>query len=489
LALAGLTVVAAALRAFLADQSLLGDELLTYAVVHRSTPGQVIHALNNSIESTPPLYYLLGWATGRLGGDPALIRMPSLIAGTVTVPAIGLLGALLWSRTCGLVAAAIVTLSPFALFYSVEARAYALVTLLVTASTALLILALRRGPWWWVAFALAAAAAMYTHYTAAFPLLALAVWTLVGHPQKRRPLLLSMGAVALAFLAWVPWLEGRALGLIAAFYPLTPANIAKAPISAVFGSPQEALSAIPGRFALALAGAGVVVAVTAVVASHRREAQAAAAVSTAPASGVPGALWLILALAVSTPVGLLLYGLVGDDLYNPRNLSASVPGLVLLISAAVTSHRGRTWASLLVIAAGAVGAARSLEPRYRRPPVNEAADFINHRLRPGDLVIDTPALPVGYGLNRELTIYLDPGARTFVVTGVPAPGDRALGPLAGSRAWRRIVGRRRAFVVAPVVATRPDVRMAPADSGARLIARRQFRGLQTISVAEYAPGR
>lgn len=486
--LAGLTVAAAVLRLLLADQSLLGDELLTYAVVHRSNPGQVIDALNGSIESTPPLYYLLGWATGRLGHDPALIRVPSLVAGTLTVPAIGVLGAMLWSRACGLVAAAIVTLSPFALFYSVEARAYALVMVLTTAATASLIIALRRGGRWWAVFALVAAAAMYTHYTAIFPLLAQSAWSLVAFPRKRRPLLLSMGAVALAFLAWTPWLEGRALGLIAAFYPLTPANVVKAPVIAVFGSPQASLSAIPGWFALALAGAAAAVAATALIASPRR--QAAVGVSAALPGRVPGALWLILALAASTPMGLLLYGAVGDDLYNPRNLSASIPGMVLLISAVVTSTpRGRTWAAILMIAAVAIGAARSLEPRNLRPPVNEAADFINHRADAGDLVIDTPALPVGFGLSRELTIYLDAGPRTFVVSGVPAPGDRALGPLAGPHAWRRIVGRRRAFVVAPVVATRPDVRMAPAGSGARLVARRLFRGLQTISVAEYAPGR
>jgi len=490
LAIAGLTGLAAVLRLALAGQSLLGDELLTYAVVDHATPGQVLDALNHSIESTPPLAYLLAWASGRLGSDPALIRIPSLVAGIALVPTIGALGAQLRSKSCGLLASAIVALSPFALFYSVEARAYALVAFLVSASAACLLAALRRGgKGWWVAFAVISIAAMYTHYTAAFPLAAEAIWAFVAFPSRRRAIGLSSAATAAAFLAWVPWLQGRALGLIAAFYPLTPVNVFKAPVISVFGSPQAALSAIPGKFGLALAGAGLALAASslALVARSREWVR-----PPAPREGARlGSGWLILGLAVSTPAGLLLYDVVGDDLYNPRNLSASVPGLVLGIAAIVTAAPRRlAWgASALVLAALAIGAGRSLEARYQRPPVNEAADFINARARPGDLVIDTPAIPVGFGLSRELTIYLRPDLRTLIISGVVGPGDPRLGPLANAEAWRRIVGRRRAFVVAPVVPSRPDVRVAPAGSGARLVEQRLSKGLQAISVAEYAPPR
>ena len=89
--------------------------------------------------------------------------MPSLIAGVATVPLVYVLGARTVGRTAALAGTALFALSPFAIFYASEARAYALMTLLVVLSTLSLLRALETNERrWWVAFTLLQAAAMYT---------------------------------------------------------------------------------------------------------------------------------------------------------------------------------------------------------------------------------------------------------------------------------------------------------------------------------------
>ena len=89
--------------------------------------------------------------------------MPSLLAGVATVPLVYVLGARTVGRAAGLAGAALLALSPFAIFYASEARAYALMTLIVVLSTLALLRALETNERrWWAAFALLQAAAMYS---------------------------------------------------------------------------------------------------------------------------------------------------------------------------------------------------------------------------------------------------------------------------------------------------------------------------------------
>ncbi len=67
-------------------QSLFGDEVLTYQIIDHGSLVDVLRALRAAPESTPPLHYALAWAAGRLSGALTDIRLPSLLAGTATVP-------------------------------------------------------------------------------------------------------------------------------------------------------------------------------------------------------------------------------------------------------------------------------------------------------------------------------------------------------------------------------------------------------------------
>jgi uncharacterized membrane protein len=176
----GLTLLAAALRfATLGVQSYHHDEVVTASRILRDGFWQAMDAVGFS-ESAPPLYYALTWLwTQMTGTGEAGLRSVSAAAGVATVPVAYLLGAELRGRRAGLIAAALVAVNPMLLWYSQEARAYALFVLLTAISSLYFVRTLDRGHrrdsiGWGIASALALA----THYFAAFPIAAEAIWLL-----------------------------------------------------------------------------------------------------------------------------------------------------------------------------------------------------------------------------------------------------------------------------------------------------------------------
>src|SRR5262245_26310394 len=205
LAVGGLTLLALGLRAVALDESFFGDELFTHLISTRADLHAVLAGVRSNLEISPPLFFVVAWLFGKAGDPFVWLRMPSLLAGVATVPLVYVLGARTVGRAGALAGTAFFALSPFAIFYASEARAYALMTLLVVLSTLCLLRALETDDKrWWAAFALLQAAAMYSHYTAAFVLAAQGVWALLTHPSRRVQVLVSTGAAALLFAPWVP---------------------------------------------------------------------------------------------------------------------------------------------------------------------------------------------------------------------------------------------------------------------------------------------
>jgi uncharacterized membrane protein len=171
---AGLTTVAALLRfATLGVQSYHHDEIVTASRVLRGGFGHAMDAVGFS-ESAPPLYYALAWIWTQVTGTGEFgLRSISALAGVATVPVAYLIGIELRGRRAGLMAAALVAVNPMLLWYSQEARAYALLALLCAVSLLYCIRPLRYGrrrdfTIWGIASALALA----THYFAIFPIAA-----------------------------------------------------------------------------------------------------------------------------------------------------------------------------------------------------------------------------------------------------------------------------------------------------------------------------
>src|SRR6185436_6247487 len=150
-----LTVVGLALRAAVSSQDLFADELSTYWIVSTNDFGGVLSAVNSDAEITPPLSFLLAWLSTQIHLSAEFLRLPSVIAGTLTIPALFWLGLRTAGGAAALVAAALTALAPFTVYYSAEARGYAVMMAFVVLSTLALLAAVdRRRAWAWVLYAL-----------------------------------------------------------------------------------------------------------------------------------------------------------------------------------------------------------------------------------------------------------------------------------------------------------------------------------------------
>jgi mannosyltransferase len=214
-----LTLLAAVLRVPTLDrQSFWSDEAIT-ALLTRMSFGEMLRVIPQT-ESTPPVYYVVAWLWARGFGDGEIgLRSLSALAGVATVPVAYVAGTALMGRRVGLAAAALVAVSPSLVWYSQEARSYALATLLcgasfaafarVLSSRAMSPLAL------WSTFSVLA---IWTHYFAVFVVAAEAAWLLLsssGKTARRAVAATALGGVAVLPLA----LEQRANGFTELFGP------------------------------------------------------------------------------------------------------------------------------------------------------------------------------------------------------------------------------------------------------------------------------
>ena len=204
--LAALTVLAAILRfPTLHVQSYWFDEAVTVRLVSGGF-GHMLSSIGGS-ESTPPLYYMLAWVWTRIfGHGEAGLRSLSALAGTAFVPVAYAAAAELASRRVALAIAALAAFNPLLIWYSQEARSYALLVLFAGLSFLLFARIAReqrdRDLAWWT---LVSALAIATHYFAAFVVAPEAAWLLLRARDRRRPLiatgaLLAVGGALLPLL-------------------------------------------------------------------------------------------------------------------------------------------------------------------------------------------------------------------------------------------------------------------------------------------------
>jgi mannosyltransferase len=202
-AVGGLTLLGAALRIpTLPEPNVWFDEAVTLSLL-RMDFAHMLARIPES-ESLPPLYYVVGWGWAQVfGADPTPVRLLSAVAGVATVPVAYAAIARLATRRIALAVAALVAVSPLLIWHSQDARAYSLLVLICAISLLTFARALDGPPRRLVAWVLAAALALATHYFSLFLIVGEAVWLLI-----RRP-----GRVAVAAVATVGALGGALLGL------------------------------------------------------------------------------------------------------------------------------------------------------------------------------------------------------------------------------------------------------------------------------------
>jgi mannosyltransferase len=209
--LALLTALGVAIRfASLGVQSYHHDEVITVA---RVIPGSFTDMLKQvkGSESNPPLYYVLAWGWAKAFGTGEVgIRSLTALFGAATVPLAYCIGAELSNRRAGLITAAIVAVSPMLIWYSQEARSYALLVFFGAASLLFFARALRtRSGRDLALWALASALALCSHYFAFFAIGIESLWLLIALRSRWRAMLPAVGAVALVGLALIPLISAQ----------------------------------------------------------------------------------------------------------------------------------------------------------------------------------------------------------------------------------------------------------------------------------------
>ncbi len=349
-----LTALGAILRfSTLHAQSLWFDEAqLAHEV--RLSLGGLFHTLGKQ-ETSPPLYFLAAWLWSKLlgTGDVAL-RSLSALLGTAVIPVSYLCGREFVSRRAGAVAAALVALSPFMIWYSQEAREYMLLALTCAGSLLFFARAWNRRErrdfiWWGVLSALA----LLTHFYAGFlvaPEALLLLWR-----TRRRACVVAVLGVAAVQLALLPLAiadTAHPIGWIKAV-PLST-RIQQVPVAFALNTLYKSSLVNYG-----ILGAAIVLAVVILLlvgGAGARELRGAAL-----AGGLAAAVVLL----------PLLAALGGHDYYISRALIPALVPLAVVIGAACTAVRlrgaGTAFAVVVLAALVFAGVKIAQNPQYQRP--------------------------------------------------------------------------------------------------------------------------
>ena len=486
------TAIGAALRADAAVQAFFADELSSYWIISKPGLTDVVSTVHSDAEISPPLSFVLGWLASQIDLAPEAVRLPSLIAGVATIPLVYLVARRTVGRGPGAFAAALTALAPFMVYYSAEARGYALMMAFVTLSTLALLTAVdERRARWWVVYALASCAAVYTHYSCVLVLGVQFLWLVWAHPEARRPALIANVGAALLF---APWLSGLLADLdsptteiLEALQPFNPTYARQALGHWSVGYPYAGVAPLrdlPGVLGLVLLGLGVLVALAGVAVRRLRDPESGL--------GMPGRrAVLVFGLALATPVGGALAAAAGTTtLFGTRNFAPSWPGLALAGAAvlAAADRRARFAAGALVIATFAIGAVKLLGDGFTRPDYGGAAAYIDRVAGPRDVIIDGSAVrspgPLSHidpSLRRDHRIVrmYQPQQRDHPFTVFDPVVSREE---AGRRARAAVDGGRIFLVSEPGL-----LDQAPDLPGYRVAERRDFEGFFTVVVQTYEP--
>lgn len=505
-AVCALTALGFGIRLVNFDQSLFGDELSTAWIVHGRSLSHVVGLVYSDKEITPPLSFMLSWAALKIGHGWEWIRLPSIAAGTVTIPIVYATGVRVSGRSAGLIAAAITALSAVMIMYSTEARNYAVMMACVAASTLAVLVALdTRRVRWWVLYGLASCLAMYSHYSAAFVLIAQGVWVLWFRPQARRPVLLANLLAAVAYAPWIPgWIHDThsvTLPIINALVPFSPGVVGRSIADWAVGYPYQSINQAPGRlFALLIAG-GVTVALVAVAVRTARGRRLRPS-RTREALAQPTA--LIGVIAISTLVGETIFSAFGTHILDSRDLNPSWPALAVALGV-VVSAAGPLLGSLacaLVLTGYGAGAADTLQTQHQRPDYSGAAEFISARGAPGDVVLDgsnvpvVPLTPLEAYLPRShpvFTLGLPEGPPPYTLASKVPPAGRLVAEALRSARHGRLFLLTGGFgneanlaAVAPRLESRSGTSrvLGLLPPGSRVIQSRRLSGIETLVVSE-----
>jgi 4-amino-4-deoxy-L-arabinose transferase-like glycosyltransferase len=209
--------------------SLWRDEGLTIWFGRLPWDGVLVHA---TYENHPPLYFALVKVAEAIAPELTAGRLVSVVAGTLTLPLLYGLAARLLSQWSALLACAVLAVSPLHIWYSQEARPYALTLLLVGISYLALVSFYRAPrPVWAVLYGVSLLLSIYSEYSAIYALIPQVIPLVYITKGEGRRALWLWSAGLIAALAFLPWLPQLFYAVVAAAAPqaeylgVTPAKV------------------------------------------------------------------------------------------------------------------------------------------------------------------------------------------------------------------------------------------------------------------------
>jgi mannosyltransferase len=366
----GLTLLAAALRLIgLGCRSFWFDECFTYTVTLAPLKDGLDALLVAGIYS-PAYFVLLRPVTALAGISEYVFRFPSAVFGVLAVPAIYHLGRLVAGRTVGVVAALLLTVCPFHIWYSQDARMYAPMAFFGLAAMDRFVLLLR-GRRGWSLFALCSGLAYLMHY-ATFSLIYVQLVYLL--PRLRRARLVRRWFLAqlAALIPLAPWLALLYLvrGIRLAGLSWIPRPSPLAPLYTLWNFTTADVETLTPLVAVLAAGTATVF-LRALF--HRDEARG------------------LLVWWLALPVGFLFLLSLRRPYYVDRYLMASLPAYLLLLALYVTAWRRPAWrvlAAATVLVAMLWGTVRLYaDPYFAKEDWRAAVVAVEAGLQQGDMVV------------------------------------------------------------------------------------------------------
>jgi mannosyltransferase len=348
-------VIALALRMYrLGSQSLWLDEAWSVRVANHSL-GEILRYRSN----IPPLHQVVvRLFIAILGTSEFSVRLPSVLAGVLSVVLVYAITTRLFNKSAGLVAGLILAISPFHVWYSQDARPYALLIVLSLASV-WFFLNLRDRPNFigFTGYVVTTTLAMYTHVYALFLLLFQNLYMLYSWRKPARLGLKWIVSQATVLVLSVPWYHfiffifsghGGALDLFMPYVGvLLPACIAFALM-----------------FLLGLYSTG---------------------------KDKPRSPFLLLYLFVPILGAFMITVLYGRITYNVRYTAVALPAYTIVLAKGITSVKHKGWRLLLILlivgfSAYALGN-YYFNPKYAKEDARSAAEYLETAAGERDVIV------------------------------------------------------------------------------------------------------
>jgi mannosyltransferase len=372
-----ISLVATALRLHaLAAQSFWLDEGFSVAVAR--LPLSLFFQAVWRRELGMSLYFFLLHFWLLLGKSEGFIRGLSVVASVATVPVLYAVGARLFGRTTGLLAAWLLAINAFHVRFGQEARGYALVAFFATLATWLLIRNLQEpGAARWGLFAAAGALAAYSHFYGALVMVAhfLSLMFLRRTQIAWRKIVFGFGQFAVLMIPIAIFSARTATGLITWLPSVSLTELLS------FG---VAFSGNDGRILFALD-----------VLMIGAAALAAARVQRAQHGGPERWNYFLVFLWLLAPLGIILAVSLVRPIFFPRYLSPCLPALVLLVAAGIARLRPMALGAAFGIAISACSLLGTFSYYQRDFDVAHenwrgASEYLFDRAQPGDTVFVFP---------------------------------------------------------------------------------------------------